>query len=122
ARPADAMVLADALRNSMHGIAPIPATAPTVHLGTSASTRVLPNREPPTSATRAATRREQPRATPPRQVRGREPARAPREPPTTRAGQRAGERSGRSRAGRRLATLFGIALLYAAAVARSEEH
>jgi eukaryotic-like serine/threonine-protein kinase len=117
ARPADAMLLADALRNGMHGVAPIPATAPTAHLGTSAATRVLTNREPPTSATRVATRREQPRATPPRQVRGREPARAPREQPTTRAGQRAGERRGRSRTGRRLATLLGIALLFTAAVA-----
>jgi eukaryotic-like serine/threonine-protein kinase len=55
-RPADAIVFADALRNGAHGIAPLPSTAPTAHLGTSAATRVLPNRQPTTAATRVASR------------------------------------------------------------------
>jgi serine/threonine-protein kinase len=43
-RPPDAMVLADALHNGAHGIAPLPSHAPTAHLGSGAATRVLPNR------------------------------------------------------------------------------
>src|SRR5262249_26427833 len=120
ARPADAMLLADALRNGAQGISPLPPGAPTVHLGTSAATRVLPNRDAPTAATRVATRREPTRATqvrqapPPLQVRPREPARAQ----PTRAGQRAGAQQRRPRrAARRLGALLAIALLFTAAVA-----
>jgi eukaryotic-like serine/threonine-protein kinase len=120
ARPVDAMVFADALRNGIRGIPPLPAGAPTVHLGTAAATRVLPSRDTPTAATRVAARREPTRATqvrppaPPPQVRPREPARAAQ----TRAGQHAGTPQRRPRrAARRLGALLAIALLFAAAVA-----
>jgi eukaryotic-like serine/threonine-protein kinase len=51
-RPADTMVFAEALRNGMRGLAPVSASAPTAHLGSSAATRVLG--ENPTEATRVA--------------------------------------------------------------------
>jgi serine/threonine-protein kinase len=41
-RPADAIVLADALRDAAAGHAPISATAPTGHLGSRAATQALP--------------------------------------------------------------------------------
>jgi eukaryotic-like serine/threonine-protein kinase len=120
ARPADAMLLAEAVRNGANGIPPLNDGSPTVHLGTGAATRVLPNRDTPTAATRVATRREQTRATqvrqapPPLQVQSREPARAQ----PTRAGQRAGAPQRRQRkAARRLGALLAIALLFTAAVA-----
>src|SRR5581483_2446644 len=58
ARPVNAIVLADALRNGAAGVEPIDASAPTAHLGTAAATRVLsdPAPPPPTAATRMATR------------------------------------------------------------------
>src|SRR5437763_10196913 len=43
-RPHNAAMLAESLRNGLHGLAPFGATAPTSHLGTSAATRVLPTR------------------------------------------------------------------------------
>ncbi len=59
ARPADALLLGEALRNGLHGISPLPGTAPTAHLGTRAATRVLPRSaaarpEQDTAATRVA--------------------------------------------------------------------
>jgi eukaryotic-like serine/threonine-protein kinase len=57
ARPADALVLGEALRNGAHGISPLPGTAPTAHLGTRAATRVLSRSAPqPPEAGTAATR------------------------------------------------------------------
>src|SRR5947209_4913421 len=58
-RPADAVVMAEALRNGLHGLGPVPAGAPTAHLGT-AATRALTGQDAPTAATRVAPR------TPPR--------------------------------------------------------
>jgi serine/threonine-protein kinase len=124
ARPPDALLFGDALRNGVQGIPPLSEGAPTVHLGTGAATRVLPNRDEPTAAARVATRREPTRATqvrqapPPLQVRPREPVRA--EP--TRAGQRGGQRAAapqrrQRKAARRLGALLAIALLFTAAVA-----
>src|SRR5438067_10642148 len=63
-RPRDAMTLADLLRNGAHGIGPVTDTAATAHIGSRASTRVLPGREEPTAATRMATRATPPRAAP----------------------------------------------------------
>jgi hypothetical protein len=54
ARPRDALVLAEALRDGANGVEPVGATAPTSHLGTAAATRVLPSEEPETAATRIA--------------------------------------------------------------------
>ncbi len=54
-RPADAMLLADTLRNGAHGIDPLPED-PTVHLGTGTSaTQMLPSERDPTAATRMIT-------------------------------------------------------------------
>jgi eukaryotic-like serine/threonine-protein kinase len=50
-RPRDAVGFGEALRNGMHGLAPLGATAATAHLGTQAATRML-QREDPTAATR----------------------------------------------------------------------
>jgi eukaryotic-like serine/threonine-protein kinase len=115
-RPPDAMVLAEALRNAAQGIAPMPGTAPTAHLGTSAATRVLTGRDAPTSATRAM-----PRSSPP-------PERRPSPPPPRVPEPQRAARSGRDEpvppprrrsgaAGRRLAALLALALLFTAAVA-----
>ncbi len=62
ARPADALLLGEALRNGLHGISPLPGTAPTAHLGSRAATRVLPRSaaarpEQETAATRVASSR-----------------------------------------------------------------
>jgi eukaryotic-like serine/threonine-protein kinase len=54
-RPANAMILAEAMRNGAHGIGPAPGHGAT-NLGTGSATRVLPNREPPTAETRMANR------------------------------------------------------------------
>jgi serine/threonine-protein kinase len=114
-RPQDAIVYADALRNGEHGIAPLASTAPTSHLGTSAATRVLPNRQPTTAATRVAARPSS-RAerlapdTPAvaRAARTREPVRAaPRQQPA---------RKQRS-AGRRFLVLLVVILVFVGAVA-----
>ena len=132
ARPADAQLFAETLRNGYRGVSPLPSTAPTAHLGTAAATRVVANRDhdAPTAATRIAPQRhvEPPprtsqRTAATRQVRPtREPARvAPRAqaPPTTRTAQRtaAAPPRRRRRAARRLLALIAIAALFTAAVA-----
>jgi serine/threonine protein kinase len=66
ARPADALLFGEALRNGAHGISPLPGTAPTAHVGSRAATRVLPRSAaaPPdknTAATRVAPRTAAPR-------------------------------------------------------------
>lgn len=132
ARPADAQLFAETLRNGYRGVSPLSATAPTAHLGTAAATRVIANRDhdAPTAATRVAPQRH---AEPPLRTAGRTAAtrqvRPPREParvaqrsqtpPTTRTGQRAAAAPPRRRrrAVRRLLTLVAIAVLFTAAVA-----
>jgi serine/threonine-protein kinase len=58
-RPADAMLLADALVNGAHGIDPLPEGVPTVHLGggggTEATQMLPPSERDPTAATRMIT-------------------------------------------------------------------
>lgn len=89
ARPVNAAQFADVIRAGAQGVSPVTSHAPTSHLGTNASTRVLPVREPePTAATRVAPRTQVTRATrmgppavrPPavRTERPRQPARAAR--------------------------------------------
>ncbi len=69
-RPSDALLFGEALRRGAQGISPVTSGAPTAHLGTSASTRVLPRREPPpTASTRVAPRTETQRRTGPPAVR-----------------------------------------------------
>jgi len=122
ARPPDAALFAESLRNGLHGVSPVTSGAPTAHLGTSAATRVLANRESPTAATRVEPRRPASRAQQPRQVRPREPARAPRQQPTrgqpTRTSERPAQaRPRRGRAARRLGAVLLLALVFTAAVA-----
>ena len=120
ARPRDAIVFAEALRNGMNGRAPRSDRAATAHLGTSAATEVLADRSPPTAATRvaaapaAAPRTRQP---PPRRA---EPRRATPRPatgyPPPAAAPRAARRGGAGRAMRRLVILLLLALVVVAAV------
>ncbi len=93
-RPADAMVLAKMLRDGARGIAPLGADAATAHLGTKATTRVLPRRGsddsyhnplPGQVDETAATRVVRQPPPPARQV----PARDPRQPPRDQRGARA---------------------------------
>ncbi len=67
-RPADAIVLAEALRNAATGQAPISTTAPTAHLASGAATQALPPPRSPRSPRErtSATERIAPRAAPPR--------------------------------------------------------
>jgi serine/threonine-protein kinase len=105
-RPADAMVLAEALRDGAQGIEPVGSGAPTSHLGTNQATHVLTDRDGPTAATRVAPRKTAPRSrtaeVPAARVspaRDREPARR------------------RSRGARRFLTFVALALVFTAAVA-----
>ncbi len=121
ARPADAMVLADALANGMLGIAPVSAGAPTAHLGSSAATRVLSDtdadrrRGPDTAATRVV-----PRAAPrtARTAPGRmavPPERRSGRPQPVDPTEQVGERR-RGRAARRFFAFTALALVFIAAV------
>ncbi len=123
ARPRDAMVLAEALRNGAHGLDPLPAVTFTARLGTSAATNVSSGRNAPTAATRVA-----PRALPPRNARGAsapsprplEPRRATRAQPAAEyaaANRAAARRGGGRRAVRRLLAFLAVVLLFVAAVA-----
>jgi hypothetical protein len=118
ARPADAMVFAEALQNGLRGQAPLSDTSPTAHLGTRAATEVLAQRSPPTAATRvapapaAAPRTRQP---PPRiEPRRADQRPAPGYPPPAAAPGARRDRGGRAM--RRLVVFLAVALLFAAAV------
>jgi eukaryotic-like serine/threonine-protein kinase len=119
-RPTNASMLAEALRDGAQGISPFDSEASTRHLGTSAATRVLPSREPPTAATRVARPRapagpapRSQRATPARPAPRREPAYAD----TSRtAAVRAGPERRGGRAMRRLLALSVLLLVFVAAV------
>ncbi len=130
ARPANALLLAEALSNGARGVAPVDSTSPTAHLGTAAATRVITSREqasePPTAATRVATRAP---LTDPGPVRRATPARAtaPRasaEPTARRAARasaqprRATDARGRGggRAMRRLVTMLALLAIFIVAV------
>jgi serine/threonine-protein kinase len=117
-RPADTPAFAEALRNGLHGIKPPREALPATASGTGA-TRLLPDRDSPTGATRVADRpREAPddamstrpvRRLEPRPYAGEVPDRA-REYPVQRPPQK------RRGAGRVLLGLL-VGLLFAAAVA-----
>jgi serine/threonine protein kinase len=128
-RPANALLLAEALANGARGVAPMDSSSPTAHLGTAGATRVMTGREqaaePPTAATRVAARgpRTDPgpvrpptpaRATPPRvssaPAAGR-PTRASTEP---RRGTDPRRRSGR--AVRRMVTTLVLLAIFIVAV------
>ena len=120
ARPPDAMVFAEALQNGAKGRAPSD-TAPTAHLGSSASTEILADRSPPTAATRvAAAQAAAPRTRQPPPRRRIEPQRAAPRPapgyaPATAAPAARRDRSG-GRAFRRFVIFLVVALLFTAAV------
>jgi serine/threonine-protein kinase len=118
ARPADALVFGEALRNGAHGIAPAPGATPAT--AATRATRLM-RHEDETTATRISaprtSREPATGATPSRPVRRLEPqphetgayAREPYE--------RTAERGGRGRrAGRRFAAFLAILCLFAAAV------
>jgi serine/threonine protein kinase len=117
-RPADALVLAEALRNGARGVRPVTAGAPTAHLGTGAATRVLPRtgRERTPEQVTAATRvtPQTPRATPARQ-RPPEQGRSAR-PQTAREAERVAQQRRGNRAARRFFRFIAIALVFVAAV------
>jgi eukaryotic-like serine/threonine-protein kinase len=123
ARPPDATLFAEALRNGARGVSPVTSSAPTSHLGTSAATRVLPNREEPTGATRVQQRRQPTGVTHQRPVTPREPVRPPRQAPPRQQPAQASERTTQARrqrprrAARRLGMFLLVALVFTAAVA-----
>jgi eukaryotic-like serine/threonine-protein kinase len=113
ARPADAMVFAEAIRDGARGVSPMGSDAATVNLGSKSATRVLSDREIPTAATRVT-----PRASPQRAA----PARVTRTPPSRREARpssdaayaqrpAAGDRQPRRSGGRALARFMLVALL-----------
>jgi serine/threonine-protein kinase len=120
-RPADGLVLAEAIRAGAQGIDSQPATAATAHLGTGAATNVMPSRDGTaatriaaakvSSAPRTAARRraapaaEPPPTSPPRRVPARQPVPAAAQAPS---------RSGR--AARRVLALLLLALVFVVAV------
>ncbi len=119
ARPNDALVFGQALRDGADGIGPVAGGVPTASLGPTAATRVLAEREAATTATRVATRpptrgsRPLP-ASPPRApvVPGR--TRPPQPPPMrTVDGSQPTRRQGRRGLGR----LLGLVVLTALVVA-----
>ncbi len=116
-RPANAMLLAEALANGARGIEPAGYETQTRRMGGTAATRVLSGGAP-TAQTRVA-----PRTGAPARARQLEPRR-PAYPPTvgdygpaeTRRGAPA-ERSGGSRAARRFLAFLAVVILFVAAVA-----
>jgi serine/threonine-protein kinase len=118
ARPADAMLLADILRNGAHGIEPLPEDTPTSHLGTgTAATELLRDDRDPTAATRLVT--TPPRSAPPR----RRPAasapagRVPRAAPAGAYPRTDRPAAQRRRGARRFLALLLVVLLFVAVVA-----
>jgi eukaryotic-like serine/threonine-protein kinase len=120
ARPPDAMALAKMIQNGARGISPVDGTSQTAHLGTRATTRVLPRTaapDSPTAATRVAPRpgtapptaRE---AVTPRIVPG---AQRNREPARAATADRRQDRK-RGRAARRVFAVFVLALVFIVAV------
>ena len=82
ARPADAMVFAEAIRDGARGVSPMGSDSATVNLGSKSATRVLSDRNTPTAATRVT-----PRATAARGA----PARVTRTPPARREARSSNE-------------------------------
>jgi serine/threonine protein kinase len=113
ARPADAMVFAEAIRDGARGVSPMGSDAATVNLGSKSATRVLSDREIPTAATRVTPRASSQRAAPARVTRT-PPSRREARPPSDAAyAQRpaAGDRKPRRSGGRALARFMLVALL-----------
>jgi serine/threonine protein kinase len=113
ARPADAMVFAEAIRDGAHGVSPMNSDAATVNLGSKSVTRVLSDRDIPTAATRATPRASPQRAAPARVTRT-PPSRREARPPSDAAyAQRpvAGDRRPQRGAGRALGRFILVALL-----------
>jgi serine/threonine protein kinase len=107
-RPRDAGVYADAIRKGAQGIDPVDDAAPTAHLGSRSTTRVLPAREATPSETAATRIGSQP--TPARQA---VPPRARIEPtPARRTRQRPPEPQPRRRRGARRFFVVVLLLLF----------
>jgi len=122
-RPANAMLLAEAVANGARGIEPAGyETARTKRLGGTAATRVLSGSSAPTAQTRVAPRTAATSANAPARVRQIEPRRPVYPPSTADYGppetqRTAAERSGGSRAARRFFVFLAVVILFVAAVA-----
>ncbi|HWE33852.1 MAG TPA: protein kinase [Solirubrobacteraceae bacterium] len=117
ARPADAMQYAKAIQDGAHGLPPVGADSPTMHLGTKSTTRILPSQDVPTAATRIAPRPQRDQRTGRQAV----PPRATVEPTARRAPERAAAPAtrapGRGRRGfRRFLAVAFVALVFIIAV------
>jgi len=123
ARPRDALVFSEALRNGAHGMSPFGPTAPTAHLGTAAATRVLSPREDhgtPTAATRVASSTPPPQTFAPRTGAQRAPLSRARFPDTIAPAAPARSRAmNRAMALLALAAVFVIAVVIAVVIATS---
>jgi serine/threonine-protein kinase len=110
-RPSDAIALADALRNGLHGLEPFPSSRRSAGVPTR-PTRILSDRDDLTSPTRVATPAPPPRQRVERPAPRAEPRRAARPSP-------APARTAREprRGGRRLVLFLLIAVLFVAVVA-----
>jgi eukaryotic-like serine/threonine-protein kinase len=120
-RPANAMLLAEAIANGARGIEPAGYETGTRRMGGTAATRVLSGGAP-TAQTRVAPRTAQTSRNAParvRQIEPRRPAYAPSTadygPPETQ--RTAAQRSGGSRAARRFFAFLAVVILFVAAVA-----
>jgi serine/threonine-protein kinase len=118
-RPTNALAFADALRKGLHGIDPLGPEAKTTALGsTRATTRILPQQDDPTAATRVAgTAVPRPQARGQRRLRtgdaGPAPARAAQERRRSATADMAPAPERRGRAGRAVRRLVAILLLMA---------
>ena len=124
ARPADAILFAEALRNGLRGIPPVSAAATTTGPGSRAATRVLPDvprvERPPTAATRVAPRTPRPETAATRAISPKaRPVAVPGDGGRIRTQQRpaAAMPRKRRRALRRFLALVVLAVVFAAAVA-----
>jgi serine/threonine protein kinase len=123
-RPPTAALFAEALRNGSQGLAPLASDAPTAQLGSRAATRVLPDQEAATAATRVAPRTAPPRVAPPRTApRPPKPQRIPAPPTgsygrvTTPLDRESEGRGRRRRAFGRMLAFLALAAVFVAAVA-----
>jgi serine/threonine-protein kinase len=122
ARPADAMVFAEAIRDGARGVSPMGSDSATVNLGSKSTTRVLSDRDTPTVATRVTPRPSARRAAPARVART-PPARREARPPNDAAdpgppgaGERRQPQQGGGHAVRRFMLVALLLCVFAAVV------
>jgi serine/threonine-protein kinase len=119
-RPSDGLVLAEAVRESARGVETGVGTAATAHLETSASTRVLPQGERATAATRLAPR-QAPRTPATSRPRQRPPVVAAARPAAPAAPSQGGRAARRAFVGLLLAIAFVVAVVVAVVIVTSTQ-